>query len=112
MPPVEEWSCFVTMEDRMVRSEETTDAQESSHDVSMPRIKRGFEDDEVVEVDRKVRCDDESDSREQAEVGIFAGKRWPAPPAARPMLRAHMLLTATAINRKLSKSYLMTVHEG
>ena len=41
MPPVEEWSCLVTMEERMVRSDETMLAQESSHDVSMPGISRG-----------------------------------------------------------------------
>ena len=48
MPPVEEWSCLVTTDDRTDRSEETTDAQESSQDVSMPRMRRGCEEDTAV----------------------------------------------------------------
>ncbi len=57
MPPVEEWSCLVTIEERMVRLEETTEAQESSHDVSMPRINPSFGSDDVDMLLRKEMFD-------------------------------------------------------
>lgn len=42
MPAVTEWSCLVTIDDKIWRSEETTAAQESSQELSIPRISRGL----------------------------------------------------------------------
>lgn len=92
MPPVEEWSCLVTTDDRTDRSEETTDAQESSQDVSMPRMRRGCEEDRIVEDDRKVRWHEVGDSRKLAEVELYVGMRWAVSRKALPMLRVHMLV--------------------
>ena len=66
MPPVEEWSCFVTIEERMVRLDETMLAQESSHDVSMPRISLGWPDVGPEEV--KVLSVGFGDGRKHADV--------------------------------------------
>lgn len=62
----------------MVRSEETTDAQESSHDVSIPRMSRGLPccfDVKVSEADFDADADVDAEEEDKAR-GRGCGGRW------------------------------------
>lgn len=98
MPPVEEWSCLVTIEERMVRLEETTEAQESSHDVSMPRINRSFGSDDVDMLLRKEMFDarrraEEWEPEEEAKPNCSVR----APLANLAVLRFHKRMLAASL---------------
>ncbi len=86
MPPVEEWSCLVTIEERMVRSEETTLAHESSHDVSMPRMSLG-----LVPVAVLMLRKDGVGRRTQAELDCKQRVKMECWTPARPTIVLHML---------------------